>query len=159
MEDVIFCCACRKVAASPFCFSFVCKHACVSPLVRRSVRLTVVSVVWLSELRPHGFSKRSWSKPGLAHNLLHPLLLLLTRTKWVVRWSDRKDRQTDFLFGDKQENDTHIKEEEGDRLVTPHTTRDWKSSSRVPTTTQIGRHRDRQREEWTLGDKSCLDRR
>lgn len=48
--------------------------------VRRSVRLTVVGVVWLGELLPHGFSKRSWSKPSLAHKPSHPPRLPHTDT-------------------------------------------------------------------------------
>lgn len=96
--------------------------------VRRSVRLTVVGAVWLSELLPHGFSKRSWSKPSLAHKPSHPLQLPHTHARNGWRDEVAEKRQTDFLFGDKQENDTHIKEEEGDRQTqtraTPHTTRD-----------------------------------
>lgn len=95
------------------------------------------------------------TKPGS-----QPIKPTPRRNGW---WDEvaEKIRQTDFLFGDKQENDTHIKEEEGDRLESRHIQPGtvWKSSSREPTATQIGRHRDRQREEWTVGDKSCLDRR
>ena len=82
---------------------------------RRSVRLTVVGAVWLGELLPHGFSKRSWSNPRLAHKPSHPLRLPHTHTREYTckrqmdRWSESQDRQTDFLLGDRQENDTHLK--------------------------------------------------
>ena len=63
--------------------------------VRRSVRLTVVGAVWLGELLPHGFSKRSWSKPSLAHKPSHPLPLPHTRActyapnGWIDEVRDR----------------------------------------------------------------------
>lgn len=64
---------------------------------RRSVRLTVVGAVWLGELLPHGFSKRSWSNPRLAHKPSHPLLLPHThasthaRNKWIDEVRDKTD--------------------------------------------------------------------
>lgn len=80
VEDDLFLCSCLRVCF--LCDLPVNMHGFVRPelaelqtLRRRSVRLTVVGAVWLGELLPHGFGKRSWSKPSLAHKPSHPLQL------------------------------------------------------------------------------------
>lgn len=81
-------------------FCFICLFArpelAEPQRVRRSVRLAAVGDVWLGELLPYGFSKRSWSKTEPGSQTITPTL---TPT-WVDR-SDRQGRQSDFLFGDK----------------------------------------------------------
>lgn len=39
---------------------------------RRRAALAVVEDVWLGELLPHGFAKRSWSKPSLVRKTKTP---------------------------------------------------------------------------------------
>ena len=159
-----------REAASLFSVSFACKHACACEA--RAGRATDSEEECQVDcgrgclarwLLPHGFGKRSWSKPSLAHKPSHPLWLphadTHAGTDGEMKW---QTRQTDWLpLGDKQGNDTHIKKEEGDRqthrLQTHHTHTDThtdrhthrqseKSRSPEPTTRQIGRQRDRHRE-------------
>lgn len=121
---------------------------------RRSVRLTVVGAVWLDELLPHGFSKRSWSKPSLAHKPSHPLWLPHTQetNKRIDEVTDKTERLTSALGTSRKMTPTCLTD--SPTRAAPHTRAHthretaWKSSSQ-----QILRQGDRQRE----GEKTRMN--